>query len=185
MPAGPIVLDTETAPTPMAGAPLLQRLYTEHHAWLTGWLQRKLGNGPDAADLAQDTYLRILAGRDLQAIRQPRAYLATVARGLLANWCQRQALERAYLLALAELPEPLAPSPEQRLLILQTLHQVDAMLDALPANVRRAFLLSQIEGLGYDAIAARLGVSLATVKRHMKLAFGRCLALMDDAGPAA
>jgi RNA polymerase sigma factor (sigma-70 family) len=157
----------------------LHQLYADHHAWLLAWLQRKLGSRYDAADLAQDAFVRILAGRDVQTIQQPRAYLTTVARGLLANWCQRQALERAYLQALAALPEPQAPSPEQRLLILQTLHQVDAMLDALPPAAKRAFLLSQIEGLTYDAVAQRLGVSLATVKRHMKLAFSRCLALMD------
>ncbi|MBK1686804.1 sigma-70 family RNA polymerase sigma factor [Rubrivivax gelatinosus] len=157
----------------------LDGLYVDHHGWLLAWLQRKLGNQHDAADLAQDTFVRILAGRDLQAIQQPRAYLATVARGLLVNWCQRQALERAYLQALAALPEPQAPSPEQRLLILQTLHQVDAMLDTLPAAARRAFLLSQIEGLGYDEIARRLGLSLSTVKRHMKLAFVHCLALVE------
>lgn len=157
----------------------LHQLYADHHAWLLAWLQRKLGSRHDAADLAQDTFVRILAGRDVQAIEQPRAYLTTVARGLLVNWCQRQALERAYLQALAALPEPQAPSPEQRLLILQTLHQVDAMLDALPPAAKRAFLLSQIEGLTYDAVGERLGVSLATVKRHMKLAFSRCLALMD------
>ncbi|MDZ7855874.1 MAG: sigma-70 family RNA polymerase sigma factor [Sphaerotilus sp.] len=155
------------------------QLYADHHGWLLAWLQRKLGNRHDAADLAHDAFLRILAGRDLQTIQQPRAYLTTVARGLMINWCQRQALERAYLQALAALPEPQAPSPEQRLLILQTLHQVDAMLDTLPPAAKRAFLLSQIEGLTYDDIALRLKVSLATVKRHMKLAFVQCLALMD------
>lgn len=154
-------------------------LYAAHHGWLLAWLQRKLGNRQDAADLAQDTFVRILAGRDIAAIEQPRAYLTTVARGLLSNWCQRQALERRYLDALSQLPEAAAPSPEQRLMILQTLHEVDALLDALPPLVKRAFLLSQVEGLNYDDIAARLNVSLATVKRYMKQGFLQCLTLMD------
>ena len=158
---------------------LAGRLFAAHHGWLQAWLQRKLGNRQDAADLAQDTFVRILAGRDIAAIEQPRAYLATVARGLLANWCQRQALERRYLEALARVPESAAPSPEQRLVILQTLHEVDVLLDALPPLVKRAFLLSQVEGLKYDDIAARLDVSLATVKRHMKQGFLQCLSLMD------
>jgi RNA polymerase sigma factor (sigma-70 family) len=154
-------------------------LYSHHHGWLYGWLRKKLGNACDAADLAQDTFTRILAARPVSAIADPRAYLTTVAKGILVNWYQRQALERAYLQALALLPEPQAPSPEQRLLILQTLHEIDAMLDALPTPVRRAFLLSQIEGLKYEEIAQRLDVSLITVKRHMKQAFAACLALMD------
>jgi len=157
----------------------VEALYCDHHGWLLGWLRRRLGNSCDAADLAHDTFARILAGRRVEDIREPRAYLTTVARGILVNWYERQALERAYLEALARLPEPEAPSPEQRQVILETLHQIDAMLDALPARVRRAFLLSQIEGLRYDAIAQRLGCSLATVKRYMKQAFVQCLAQMD------
>ncbi|MNW03931.1 putative RNA polymerase sigma factor FecI [compost metagenome] len=54
------------------------------------------------------------------------------------------------------------------------------MLDSLPAAVRRAFLLSQLEGLMYDASAARLDVSLASVKRYMKQAFLACLRLDGD-----
>ena len=52
------------------------------------------------------------------------------------------------------------------------------MLDALPAPVRRAFLLSQIEGLTYEAIAQDIGVSLITIKRYMARAFRQCLACM-------
>lgn len=155
-------------------------LYQQHHGWLRGWLRYKLGNPADAADLAQDTFARILAGRDIGRITQPRAYLTTVARGILVNWVQRQALERAYLEALAKLPEAQAPSCEERYLILEALHQLDAMLDALAPAVRRVFLLSQLEGLGYEAIAAQLGLSLSTVKRHMKQAFLACLQLELD-----
>jgi len=157
----------------------IETLYCDHHGWLQGWLRRRLGNSFDAADLAQDTFARILARRRVEDIQEPRAYLTTVARGILVNWYERQALERAYLEALARLPEPEAPSPEQRQLILETLHQIDAMLDALPARVRRAFLMSQIEGMRYEDIAARLGCSLASVKRYMKQAFLQCLALVE------
>ena len=85
----------------------------------------------DAADLAQDTFTRILASQ-VTVIDQPRAYLSCVAKGILVNWYQRKALERAYLDALAQLPAPEAPSPEARFMVLETLHEIDAMLDALP-----------------------------------------------------
>lgn len=154
-------------------------MYCDHHGWLQRWLGFKLGNASDAADLAHDTFLRLLGRSDLHTVREPRALLTTVAKGLLVNRYQRQALERAYLEALAALPEPLAICPAQRLLILETLHEIDAMLDALPARVRQAFLLAQLDGLAYADIAARLGVSLITVKRYMKQAFLQCLLTMD------
>ncbi|RCW72902.1 RNA polymerase sigma-70 factor (ECF subfamily) [Pseudorhodoferax soli] len=171
-------------PLPMPAEPAphspIHALYADHHGWLQSWLRKKLGNTFDAADLAHDTFVRMLAGQHPPTIAQPRAYLTRIAQNLLANWCQRQALERAYLQALAAMPEALSPSPEQRLLILQTLHEVDAMLDALKPQARRAFLLSQIDGLKYEDIARELGVSLVTVKRYMQQGFRGCLALMTD-----
>ncbi|MDD3484875.1 sigma factor, partial [Azovibrio restrictus] len=42
----------------IATADPLTRLYRDHHGWLQGWLRRRLGNAHEAADLAQDTFLR-------------------------------------------------------------------------------------------------------------------------------
>ena len=154
-------------------------LYSDHHGWLQSWLRKKLGNSCDAADLAQDTFARLLTARNPEVIAQPRAYLTSVAKNILVNWYQRQALERAYLEALAVMPEPEAPSPEQRLVILQTLHEIDAMLDALKPLARRAFLLSQLDGMKYEDIAREFGVSLVTVKRYMQQGFRGCLAVME------
>ena len=160
----------------------IETLYSDHHAWLYGWLRKKLDNRFDAADLAQDTFLRIFTARQNAAatIKEPRAFLTTVAKGLLVNWYRRAALERAYLNALALLPEPQTPSPEERFVILETLQEIDAMLDALPPLVKRTFLLSQLEGMQYSNIAQHIGVSLITVKRYMKQAFLQCLIGMND-----
>jgi len=166
--------------TVTATHPHFTSLYSDHHSWLQRWLCVKLGNASDAADLAQDTFARILGRADLAGLNQPRAFLTTVAKGVLVNWYQRQALERAYLEALAALPEPTAISPEQRMLILETLHEIDRMLDALPPKVKQAFLLAQLDGMGYAEIAEQLGTSLITIKRYMKQAFLQCLLVMAD-----
>jgi len=159
----------------------VEAIYRAYHPWLLGWLRRKLGGSDHASDLAHDTFVRLLSTQtargDLQ-MREPRAYLTTVARNLLINHVQRQSLERAWLDTLAQMPEPMAPSPEERLLILQTLHQIDAMLDGLPPKVREAFLLSQLDGLTYAQAAERLGVTERTIKRFMAQAFAQCIVLV-------
>ena len=130
-------------------------LYSRHHGWLHNWLRAKLGNSFDAADLAQDTLHPGAAAPAGKPRREPRAYLTAIAKRLMLNH-RRRALEQAYLDALAVMPPALAPSVEQRLLILEALHEIDEMLSGLPGPVREAFLLAQLEGLSQGEIAARL-----------------------------
>ena len=163
-----------------APAPTLEALYCDHHSWLVGMLRRKLGNGDSAADLAQDTFLRVLANRNVDAILRPREYLATIARGLVTDAYRRQASERAYLETLAARPEPVAISPETRAILLETVLAIDRMLDQLGSRTREIFLLAQFEELTYAQVGARLGVSLTTVKKHMVRALTQCLLLAAD-----
>lgn len=149
-------------------------LYQAHLNWLTGWLRRKLGCPDSAADLAQDTFMRVLTARETPQIIEPRAFLTTLAKRVLFNHYRRQDLERAYLEALAQMPEQVAPCEEERAIILQTLMELDQLLDGLPRPVKRAFLLAQVDGLTYPQIASELGISVATVKRHLNKAAMRC-----------
>jgi RNA polymerase sigma factor (sigma-70 family) len=158
-------------------------LYSDHHGWLHDWLRRKMGNAGDAADLAHDTFVRVLA-RGAPAdealppvVRTPRAYLGTIARGLMADFFRRKDVERAYLDALAALPDVHQPSPETRAILLEALVAIDTMLDGLKPQVRQAFLLSQLDGLTYDQIAAELGVTKRTVGNYMCKAIEHCYLL--------
>lgn len=156
----------------------IQAMYCDHHGWLRGWLRRRLGCSEQAADLAHDTFVRVLASPQAAGAagwREPRAYLTTVARNLVTDHWRRQALEHAYLETLAQQPQAVAPSPQERLLVMESLLRIDRCLAALAPLTRRIFLRSQVDGQGYAEIAAAQGVSLPTVKRHMRTAFLACL----------
>lgn len=154
-------------------------LYDEHHNWLCGWLRKRLGCADNAADLAQDTFVRILRQRKTPELREPRAYLSTVARSLMIDMFRRRSLEQAYLETLVAFPEALDNSPETRMLIIETLVQIDTLLDGLGSRTREIFLLAQLDGLSYVEIGRRLGVSVNTVKKHAVRALTHCLLLED------
>jgi RNA polymerase sigma-19 factor, ECF subfamily len=155
-------------------------LYSEHQGWLYGWLRKKLGSADNAAELLQDTFLRILSRqRELDHLREPRAYLSTIAHGLVVNHWRRQALEQAYLAALAAQPEPLSPSPEEKHLALEALQEIDRVLGGLSPRVREIFLLSQLDGLTYPQIAAQLEVSVNLVQKAMLRAVKHVLTVQD------
>lgn len=149
--------------------------FSEHHRWLLQYLQRQVRHRADAEDTAAETFCQLLAAKvDPETIEQPRAYLSTIARRLVFDRHRRRRLEQAYLERLALLPEELAPSPEDRFLLLEALSAIDRVLTDLPLVVKKAFLLSQLDGLGYAEIGRRLEVSERTVGRYMTQALRQC-----------
>lgn len=156
----------------------VQRIYQQHHHWLHGWLRGRLSCANDAADVVQDTFVRMLSSRSADQIREPRDYLAAVARGLVIDRYRRRAIEAAYMQSLAARPEHVEPSEEDKAIILDTLMAVDKALAMLGARAQRIFLLSQLDGLTYKQIATQEGVSLTTVKKHMVRAFTECTLVM-------
>lgn len=158
----------------------LDALYRQHHGWLRGWLRHRLNNSADVADLAQDTFIRVLLARTADTLNEPRHYLATIARGLVIDLYRRRSLEQAYLEALALRPEIQAPSPETRVLILDSLLAIDRLLDGLGVRTRAIFLAVHLDGLTYEKAAERVGVSVSTVRKHLARALMHCL-LLDEA----
>ena len=152
----------------------LGELYSDHHPWILKWLSKKLGDRHQAADLAHDTFMRLLTRQEAMVLQEPQAFLMTVAQRVLFNHWRRQALEQAYLQALASLPVEQVPSPETRAILFETLLEIDRILDGLAPQVRRAFLLSQLDGLSHGDIAQKLGISISTVKRHLFKAAMHC-----------
>lgn len=166
-----------------AGLGLQQKmhaLYSNHHGWLYGWLRRRLGCSHNAADLVQDTYLRIMVSGRTPAPEQARPHLMQIAKGLVIDRYRRQQVEQAYLEALALQSPECAPSPEERAVALDALLRICAMLDGLAPKVRETFLLSRFEGLTYSEIASREGISVATVRKYMLKAMVACFAALGD-----
>lgn len=162
----------------------ISTLYSDHHRWLLGWLHRKLGCPQDAADIAHDTFARLLSAQqggtsfDPAALRQPRAYLTTTATRLLIDNSRRRAIERSYLqtLAILQLEEASAPSPEHLHEIVETLSAIAQLLEDLPEKPRMAFLLYRLDGLSQAEIAAQLKVSVSRVKQYIAQVMVHCYA---------
>lgn len=156
-------------------SPYVEALYRSHHSWLVHWLCRRTSCSHESADLAQDTFLRLLQREKLEPLKEPRSYLASVARGLLIDKYRRQTIEQAYLNALSQQAPAHVPSLEQQALILESLVLVDRCLQKLPRRSREIFLLARIDGMNNTQIAQHTGLSLSTVKNHLYTATLHCL----------
>ena len=160
----------------------LEALYSEHSNWLRQWLRARLGNAWDAADLAHDTYVRILHAGTRPSAEDSRRYLRQVAKGLMVDLLRRRQLEAAYLEALAFVPAEQAPSAEARALALEALVELDAILNTLPPKARRALLLCKLDGLSYRDIAAELAVSVSSVEKYIAAGLLACYGALYHEG---
>lgn len=64
-------------------------------------------------------------------------------------------------------PESDSPSPEVQVANAQTRQQIDNALKMLPDQARTIFVLRELEGLSYEAIADAIGIKLGTVRSRL------------------
>ena len=158
----------------------LSHVYQTHQTTLLSWFKHKLQHHHQSEDLSQEVFYRALKSNYcFTSIKEPQAWLMGIAKHVIIDHWRRQHIERLYLEALAHLPEEFYPSAEHEVCIRETLYQVHLMLEKLPQRTAQVFLLSQLDGLTYYAIAEKLNISEATVKRDMKQAFLACINLYN------
>ncbi|WP_421710070.1 sigma-70 family RNA polymerase sigma factor [Algihabitans sp.] len=154
------------------------RIYQDHHGWLLAFLHRRLGNPCDAADLAQDAFIRMLRRpRAFDSNQGARAYLSAIARGLCVDLWRRQSVEQAYLKALTNRPRHSAPCPERQATVIQALCELDALLQRQPAKAASAFIMAVIEGQKDKEVAEALGVSDRMVRKYVARIMLQCVLL--------
>lgn len=164
----------------------IARWYRDHQHWLMQWLSHRLSSQQDAADVVQDTFVRVFGkwrreGAPHHA-REPRALLVTVAKGILIDQWRRQDVERACLDALSLVSPQEYPDPQAWLQAVELLCRLRQVLDTLPERAQKVFLLAQVDGLPGREIAQHVGVSVATVERDLAAAWRACLATAQREG---
>lgn len=155
---------------------LVERLYREHGSDLEARLFRITGNHADAIELTQETFARMLQIKDMDAIRDPRAYMFTIGVNLAVERV-RQRRGRTTIDISDPLLEPELPHdacPEEQIDNAESIAEVRAVLAELPARCRAAFYLKHGWGMSYEEIARHLGVSKETVKKDLSRVILHC-----------
>jgi RNA polymerase sigma factor (sigma-70 family) len=158
----------------------LERLYIDHHAWLSGLLRRKLGNATDAADLAHDIYLNLIRKGSIPAPDDCRCHLTQIAKGMLIDLYRRRRLEASHLERMRQQEAPLGPSEESRALAFEALTQVTAAMNLQPPKARQALLLHRLSGMGHREIASEIKVSVSSVEKYIARAMRACQPFASD-----
>jgi RNA polymerase sigma factor (sigma-70 family) len=151
--------------------------FRDNYRDLLRFLTRRTGDAERAADLAQDTYLKLAAlGPASGEIRNPRAYVYRVAGNLAIDTLRRDgriANDFTFHEAGDVVADP-TPTAEARVIAQQRLRRREAALDELPTKPRLALLLNRVEGRTFAEIAGRLAVSESMVAKYIAQALRHC-----------
>lgn len=159
-------------------SPPVETLYRDHHGWLLGWLRLRLNDSADAADLAQEAFLRLIvkpASRGFASVAETRGYLRTMAQGMCINLWHRREIEQAWLDTLAAQNDGVAPSAEHQAVVLEALQELGDILGELPHKAANAFLLSTVCELTAQEVADEIGVSSRMVRKYVAQVMLRCM----------
>ncbi len=123
----------------------------------------------DAPDLMQEVYLRLLRINDHETIRNPQAYLYTVASHVLHQHALRQSktLESVDLIDVESQLDSAAADPATQVETEQAFEELGRSLQKLSPRAYATLLLNRCEGLSLQQIADRLGVSRDQVKKYL------------------
>ncbi len=138
---------------------------------ISGLLIRILGPRSDLEDLVQNVFLEMC--RALPKFRGESS-LSTFVGGITVRIARRAMRPAPWWTRRGPMPEdPVAhdPSPEQGSIDRERMRRLHAALERLSAKKRIAFLLSELEGMSMEEIAATMNASVHATRarvRHAK-----------------
>lgn len=149
----------------------MSALFLLHQKDLMQFLTYKVRCAETAADLTQETYLRIAHHPDAGNIENMRAYLFRIANNLALDYLRSQTRQNKRDAGpVTEDFVCLQPEPDAALSDHQQLEFLEQIIYDLPPKCRAVFLMSRVEGKSYTEISDELAISPRTVESHMRKA---------------
>lgn len=126
----------------------------------------------EEADLAQEACLKLVEIAHREPVEAPGRLLFRLARNVVIDRLRsRMRAGRIFQAddAYAQHPSSV-PDPERSLLASERLQRALSVIQDMPPRRREAFLLHRVEGFSHLQIAARMGVSVKAVEKHISAA---------------
>lgn len=126
---------------------------------------------PVSEEIVQEVFMKTWEKREqLTGIDYFNAWLRTVARNICINHLRSLALERLALHSISVSRKENENSTENLIIEREYKKIIDAAIRQLPGQRKKVYVMHREQGLKHEQIAQQLGLSVFTVKEHMKLA---------------
>lgn len=133
-----------------------------------------------AEEVTQEIFIKIWEHRKtLPQIKTFDAWLSTIVRNQCYTYLNRLSKERLVMQGIVNQEEQVSDSADQKMILDEYSVIYRSILDNLPKQQRKVFILSRQDGIKYQEIASLLGLSINTVKSHMKAALKKVRAELE------
>ena len=145
-------------------------LLAEFRPALQRFFSRRVHASQEIEDLVHDVLVRLVRNRRFAVREEARGYVFETANSVLVDYIRRKQSAGARSLVAFDPSEHQGEvfGPERVLEGRQELSRATAILMELPERTRTIFILRRMEGMRFADIAARLGISVSAVEKHMQ-----------------
>jgi RNA polymerase sigma-70 factor (family 1) len=122
-------------------------------------------------EIVQDVFMKIWINREtLTEISVFSAYIRTAARNAALDYFRKMTREKMALHTLSQKARENSGANEDTILDREYGRILSEVIHALPPRQKEVYKLSREQGVKNEEIARQLGISIYTVKEHLKIA---------------
>ena len=138
-----------------------------HEAAVRVRLRRICPPGFDVDNLVAESLARAYQVQDFARVTAGRSYLFAIARNLLIDAMRRETIVSLDFVADLDVLRSDDAAVERQIQARDELRWLQALVDRMPVQWRKVFLLRRVHDLSPAAIAGQMGLSVSTVEKHL------------------
>ena len=142
-------------------------IFNQFYAPLVLYAFRITDDQNAAEDIVENAFISLWNKRNsLSEIRSLNSYLYTIARNGCLSWMRKNKREKLRYKIISSVEEGIERTALENMIYSETMAKIYAIMDKLPPQCRKVFILHYIEGKKIAEIAEELKISIGTVKTH-------------------
>ena len=146
---------------------LITQSYIDFHEAIYNYIKNRINNAEDAADLAQDTYVRLLDYKAMLRQETVKSFVFTIARNLVIDYIRRHYRKQEVSANMYEFSKEYTDSVENELYARDLQKLENGLMMTLPKQRKLIYYMDRFEEKSADEISQTLQISKRTVESHL------------------
>lgn len=161
--------------------PSLLSTLVRHYDDLVDHVRRRFGDRGFARDVVHDVCVQLLEKREREEVRTPLALLRKISHDQASSRYRAEHRRREWIVPLSPDTDAVckAPTPEQEYQAARELDRLAQAIEGLAPRCQMVFVMHKVHDLPQAEVARRMGISLKTVEKHLRLGMAACRAHLE------